>query len=395
MSDTHLATPPRIGRVRALAFTLAIAAAFWVAVEAVLWLVLPMPTDVRLSYAQSLPGVKPEIVYTANRYGMRSLSDWTAPKKRDTIRILCLGASTTNQPTQSTPDIWSAILARSLQTEFAGTGARIEVAAYGGGGQRVFHRVAWCEENLARFQPDIVVTLEGINDLCFHGGAGYVYEGAASRVASLRPARPPAASAKRLLQAYSQVYKRLAALKRVLGTKRALQSGGQFEWHSKNLPELRANYAAAPYADSLSRDPDPIREFSDGMTSLLALVAEHGARAIVLAQPTLWNETLSDAERAALWIYVETPAGRVRPSPAWLAREMARYNDAQRACAAAASARFVALDAALPKTLEIFFDDCHFTDAGNVAVAGAILPAVAECVREIRLSAAAGDPTRP
>jgi len=384
MSDTHPANAPRVGRTRAAVLTLLLAAALFAAIEAVLWLVFPMPTEVRLEYAQSLPGVKPEIVYTANRYGIRSLSDWTVPKPRDTIRILCIGASTTNQPTQSTPDIWSAILARRLQDEFADLGVRIDVAAYGGGGQRVFHRVVWCEENLARFDPDIVVTLEGINDLCFHGGAGYDYQGAAARIASLREARPAGLSAKRIAQAYSQLYKRLSALKRLFATRRALESGGQFEWHSKNLPELRANYAAAPYAESLSRDPDPIREFSEGMTSLLALVARHGARAVVLAQPTLWKPTMSDAERAALWIYVETPAGRVRPGTAWLASEMARYNEAQRACATAAGARFVPLDQAIPKSLEMFFDDCHFTDAGNIAVAEAILPAVSECVREVR-----------
>lgn len=384
MSDTPSATAPRIGRARAIGFLFALAAALYVVVEAVLWLALPMPTDVKLSYSQSLPGVKQEIVYTANRYGMRSLSDWTVPKPRDTIRVLCIGASTTNQPTQSTPDTWSAILERRLQTEFAASGARVEVAAYGGGGQRVFHRVVWCDENLARFEPDVVVTLEGINDLCFHGGPSYEYSGADARIASLRAAQPASPTPKRFVQAYSQIYKRLAALKRVLAARRALRSGGQFEWHSKNLPDLRAAYAAAPYVESLSRDPDPIREFSDGMMALLARLARSGACSVVLAQPTLWKETMSDEERAALWIYVETPAGRVRPSTAWLAREMTRYNDAQRECAAREGAAFVSLDERIPKTLEIFFDDCHFTDAGNVAVAEAVFPAVAECVRAVR-----------
>lgn len=372
---------PRVSPARALVLVMLAAILCTALAEALLWTLLPMRSGTRVAYSQSLPGVKSRIVYTADRYGLRSLSDWTLPKPPGTIRVLCLGASTTNQPTQSTEDTWSAILQRLLETQLAGSGVAIQVAAFGGGGQRVFNRVAWCEENLDRFDPDIVVTLEGINDLCFNGGPDYSYSGSEARIASLRRAPSKSPGLKRFFQTNSQLYRRAAALKNAIAARRALATGGMFEWHSKNLPELRAKYAAYPYVETLARDPDPIVEFGDGMRALLALFAERQIRPVVLAQPTLWKETMSEAEKSALWIYVDTPEGHVRPDGGWLAREMARYNAVQRDCAAAAGAAYVPLDEMLPKTLDAFFDDCHFTDAGNEQVARAILPEVAERVR--------------
>jgi len=389
MAPSDTATvPQRVSPARALVLVMLATILCVALAEAVLWTLLPMRSGTRVAYSQSLPGVKSRIVYTADRYGLRSLSDWTLPKPPGTIRILCLGASTTNQPTQSTEDTWSAILQRLLERELETQNpkwgvAGIQVAAFGGGGQRVFNRVVWCEENLDRFDPDIVVTLEGINDLCFNGGPEYSYGGSEARIASLRESPSKSPGLKRFLQTNSQLYRRAAALKNAIAARRALATGGMFEWHSKNLPELRAKYAAYPYVETLARDPDPIVEFGDGMRALLALLAERQIRPVVLAQPTLWKETMSEAEERALWIFVDTPEGRVRPHSGWLAREMARYNAVQRDCAAAAGAAYVPLDEMVPKTLDAFFDDCHFTDAGNEQVARAILPEVTERARAV------------
>jgi lysophospholipase L1-like esterase len=385
--DATAAANRRVSPARALALLLLAAILCIGLVEAVLWTLFPMRSGTRVTYSQSLPGVKSQIVYTADRYGLRSLSDWTLPKPAGTIRVLCLGASTTNQPTQSTEEIWSALLQKLLEAELAGSGVAIQVAAFGGGGQRVFNRVAWCHENLDRFDADVVVTLEGINDLCFNGGPDYSYAGADARIAALRGPPSKSPGLKRFLQSNSQLYRRAAALKNAIAARRALATGGMFEWHSKNLPELRAKYAAYPYVETLARDPDPIVEFGDGMDALLAQLSARGIAPIVLAQPTIWKETMSDAEKSALWIYVNTPRGAVRPGTAWLAREMARYNAVQRERAMAAGAAYVPLDEMLPKTLDVFFDDCHFTDAGNELVARAILPTVVERVRALAQAA--------
>jgi hypothetical protein len=381
---------PRGGRPWRGAFVAAAAlAACFAIAEAALWLAFPVTGATRRAYTQNLPGVQSEILYTSDRYGMRSISMRGAAKDPDVVRILCLGASTTNQPTQSTPDLWSAILNRMLDAEFAPQGVRVEVAALGIGGQRVFHRVAWCRENLDPFAPDIVVTLEGINDLYSNGGPDYRYSGPDDR---LQPAARPSgsiASIKRALKSGSQIARRLSLLRQRLRVEGALRRGEAFEWHSRNLPEMKASLAAYPYRETVTRDPDPLVEFTDGVTLLLQELARRGIDTIVLAQPTLWKEEMTAEEMAALWFYVETSEGKVRASPAWLAREMARYNAAQAAAAQRSGAVYVPLDAMLPKTLDVFFDDCHFTDRGNVLLAEAIFPTVADRVRTRLASRAA------
>ena len=87
--------------------------------------------------------------------------------------------------------------------------------------------------------------------------------------------------------------------------------------------------------------------------------------ALVLGQPVLWEAEMTADERARLWFPIFTPAGPVRPSGAWLAGEMQRFNRAQQHQAEALGATYFDLDGRIPKTLEFFFDDCHYTDAGS------------------------------
>ena len=142
--------------------------------EIALRLLLPPPSlSLRKSFTQDLPGLKSRLVYTRNDFGLRSLSMTTKSKGPRVVRIICLGASTTDQPTQGTEDIWSAVLERKLRAAWATRGVGIEVAAYGRGGSTVMESLSWAEKNLGGYEPDIVITLEGVNDLAWHGGAGY------------------------------------------------------------------------------------------------------------------------------------------------------------------------------------------------------------------------------
>jgi hypothetical protein len=54
--------------------------------------------------------------------------------------------------------------------------------------------------------------------------------------------------------------------------------------------------------------------------------------------------------------------------------EMRAYNQVQEKCAQTNGAIYVPLDTCIPKTTEMFFDDCHFTDKGNQTVADAVYP---------------------
>ena len=155
------------------------------------------------------------------------------------------------------------------------------------------------------------------------------------------------------------------------------------EWHSAGLRNLQTQYKALPFQDAPARNPDPIDEFRDNIDWLLGYLQKNGIATLVLGQPVLWKPDMTAAETDALWFAVSTPAGRVRTSGSWLLREMQRYNAAQTEIAKRHGATYLDLDARLPKTLETYFDDCHFTDKGSAAVAELIAP-VARRVVESR-----------
>ena len=67
----------------------------------------------------------------------------------------------------------------------------------------------------------------------------------------------------------------------------------------------------------------------------------------------------------------------------WSTGHLRRLCEVQRREAERPKAEYVPLDGLLPRNFGTFFDDCHFTDAGNVRVAEAIHPVVASVVRRV------------
>jgi hypothetical protein len=235
-------------RLRIILGQLARVFAGLVLLDTVLWLVAPVPNvgpnpPYYIDYEQDLPGLQPNITYTQNIYGFRSETMKSKAKPDDTIRVICVGASTTEQVTQSTPDMWCSKLAGQLVVE---DGTRLETAAYGCSGSRALDVLFWVRDTLPRYQPDIVITLLGINDLAFNGGPGYEYR-------DLESATPTACARHRgfdfkpifffdswtMARELSQIARRieLVRLNRARATDES--AGRVVEWHSDNLPSLR------------------------------------------------------------------------------------------------------------------------------------------------------------
>ena len=365
-------------------------------IEGLLWIVFPVslvPPTPNDTFLQNIPGLRKKVVYRENSCEFRSATMEGPAKPDGTIRVLCIGASTTAQPTQNTEDSWCGILGEKLNERFPDTGLQIETASFGRGGWRVIDLLLWARKNLAACRPDVVLILMGINDLAWHGGPKYRYESLEARIAEKKSAIDRAKklaaardrSFKSLCKKYSQLCRRLVIAKRRIRQRRDAKSGRILEWHSRRLPELREQRRQYRYVEDLIRDPDPIHEFRDAMDALILLIKEMSAEAVVLGQPVLWKESMEPDEVNVLWFYVDTTNGPVRPSGRWLAKEMARYNEAQRNTAEVRGVPYVDLDARIPKTLDYYFDDCHYTDRGSRAVALAVLPALTETVKGVVL----------
>jgi lysophospholipase L1-like esterase len=363
---------------KTVVFQMVIVVAFLVLADIFLWLFFPVyPEGTRQTIHQTLPGVKETITYERNSFGFRSLSMTQREKPPDTLRIFCLGASTTDQATQSTGDTFYGILEKALNRSFKDRNVHVETIGYGRGGRKAIDVLAWAKTNLKIYDPDMVITFMGVNDLAWNGGPGYSLDTFEERLRQTEDKERKSGAAI-VLEEYSQLYRRGLLVKRRIELWRHKKSGRVLGWHSENLPKIREEYKQYPYIANPVRNPDPIDEFSHAMDALLGFLQEMKVAVIVLGQPVLWKNSMSTEEMYSLWFSVDTPNGKVRASGSWLDREMQRYNRVQEQLAISHDATYIDLDTQIPKTLEYYFDDCHFTDLGSRKAASAIFPVVKE-----------------
>ena len=132
-------------------------------VEAILRWAFPLSIQKKMMHDE--PGLKSETLYERNELGFRSLSMEKRDKPTGTIRIICLGASTTDQARHNTEDMWSGILENKLREKYDPLGINVEVAAWGRAGGRITQRLDFSREELQDYSPDIVITMEGINEI--------------------------------------------------------------------------------------------------------------------------------------------------------------------------------------------------------------------------------------
>ena len=298
--------------LKIIPFQIVVFALCTVIAEIFLWWAFPVPLETKVLVYQNLPGLKKEIVFEHNAFGLRSLSMRRKAKPDNTIRIFCLGASTTEQPTQATEDTWSGILENKLNNVFRDQNINIQVASYGNGGLKSTGLFLWANENIEEYDPDIVISLMGINDLAFNGGNDYYYSGI--EVRPYTRVYDIMSFIKKCCKEYSQICRRIILAKRRVDIWRQKNTGKIIEWHSKNLPYLRENYKKYPYSPVITRDPDPFSEFQDAMSALFILLKRMNITTIVLGQPVLWKNSMNTEELEALWFFVNTKRGLIKPS---------------------------------------------------------------------------------
>lgn len=359
-----------------------------ITVELILWIVAPLPYKFERSgeyhMRQDHPALKKNIILKKDVFGIRSASMQGLNKKEGVIRILFLGASSVEQAPQSIEDTIYGILETKLNSSLASMGVKTEIGGWGEGGDTVWKGYAVSKAEMIKLKPDIVVLLWGVNDMVWKGGAGYNYPGKEVQRNKINQMvrSNDRMSILRAPALVSQIYRRLLKIRHDYRILSAIEKGEIVEWHSQKLPGLRSRYRQLPYIEALTRHPDPIIEFKERLEALVEFLQGQKYRILILGQPVLWKSTMTSDELNVLWFMVQTPDGPRRLAPAWLYEEMKRYNQVQRATADRFGIPFVDLDDLIPKTLDYYFDDCHYTDKGSQAIADAIFPYLEPLVRE-------------
>jgi hypothetical protein len=148
----------------------------------------------------------------------------------------------------------------------------------------------------------------------------------------------------------------------------------------ESFARWRQHRASGGRARTLPLLDDALQEYTDNLRRIVSLARARGVRLVLVTQPVLWRAGLSEHDKALLWLGgvgdFQNQAGAVYYEPEALAGGMDAYNRRLLAVCAQTGSECVDLAAAVPRTTEYFWDDCHFTDAGEALVADVLAAAI-------------------
>ncbi len=268
--------------------------------------------------------------------------EFSAEKDSTTFRVLCLGGSTTRNVRLDTMDRYPSQLHQILDKKFPNK--KVEVVNAGMDWYTSKHTTINYTLYARDFQPDVVVVMHGINDL-------------------YRSFSPKSLAVGDYQNDYSHFY----------GPSIAGAKPPSFE---SLIRALIRKFWFTPTFDAASFDISAFKslnDFSKYMGTLVELLKNDEAEVILVSQPYLYKSEMSEAEEKELWMDrgMCILDGKF-PNGETMALAMDAYNMKTAAVSAKYKTTFVHGEPALPKDLEHFVDDVHYTSLGAKKLAEAI-----------------------
>jgi GDSL-like Lipase/Acylhydrolase family len=307
-----------------------------------------------------LPGLAGVHRFTTNNMGFRgdSLID---PKPPTEFRVFMVGGSTTECFYLDDDDDLARLLQRDLSAA-APPGTTVRVYNAGLSGAASDDHIALLSQRIVHFQPDLVVVFCGINDL-----TRSIYHYDYRHYIEYRPAyRKP--WFKRWPMRL-QITRRLFLLKqRIDPDRQRLQESRTLLTNYQGLIGLERS---APETDATPRTDG--RSYATNLRTLAGIAAGNRFKLAFMTQQTTWNSTVDPRAKSHHWMRYRAGAPGVGAAvadngftfkEASMDAAMERLNDEMRAVGEQESVPVYDLARTLPKSLDFFYDDCHFNNAG-------------------------------
>ena len=114
-------------------------------------------------------------------------------------------------------------------------------------------------------------------------------------------------------------------------------------------------------------------EFERNLDSMIAFSARQNIKLIFVTQSALYHPAMDSFELNLLWMggkndFQNNPSATYY-SPSALAQGIALYNNKLKEVCKRRSIQLIDLDADLPRSTAVFYDDCHFNERGAQKVA--------------------------
>ena len=198
------------------------------------------------------------------------------------------------------------------------------------------------ETNLRPHRPDIIIAMEGINDLLHNADFSYF---------SFKPFRGD----------YGHFFGPLKGFM----TRKTFEESLLAKFHSFWYHSPRENVQQTQFRG--------LAAYERNLNTLMELAGLDGTDVVLMTQPNLYRQQMTEQETAALdMVHFEAVGAHFRWTPESARLGMEAYNGAMRSLAARRHAPLIDLEGRIPKTLEYFFDDVHYRDIGFDLVADGV-----------------------
>ena len=252
--------------------------------------------------------------------------DVTKPKS---VRIFCLGGSTTEFPDHDGRD-WPSRVETMLRDRNGLE--QVEVYDLGRAWYTSLHTLINYETNLRKYKPSVILIMQSINDLLQNADFSYMSHGA-------------------FREDYGHFY---GPVNRVID-RRSL-------WHYLRDVVSGLWYAAPRKPLSTDRFP-AVKAYERNIRTIVELAKHDSTRVILMTEPYLVKRNMSEAELSAIgMLRVEAINDTIVWSSETLINGLEQYNNALRTIANQESLLLIDLEKVVPKSLLYFRDEVHYRD---------------------------------
>ncbi len=298
-----------------------------------------------------LPGMPPSRRrFTTNNVGFRG-AFLARPKPAAEYRVFMVGGSTTECLYLDDSEAVTFVLQEQLNRMMAG---KREWRVYGAGqsGNISYDHVAMISQRIVHLEPDMIILFCGVNDLSAAiFNADYCFFTSESQRYSFRNLFSFAATE---FQLPRYLY---TSLRRLSG--RSAREIQQTITRRSNYQSKIALRRQAPVAKKKPRTD--LSPYEENLKSIIGVARAHGIDLVFVTQPSSWNSRVDP--KAAEWHWMTYREG-VRYPEEWMDEALEKYNDVMRRLGGENGIPVFDLARGVKKSLQFFYDDCHFNVAG-------------------------------
>jgi len=307
---------------------------------------------VRTQAEEGMPGVQGINYFTTNNFGFRG-GYLVRPKPANEYRIFMIDGSTLECFFLDDSQSIDAVLENGLR-KYASGGLVVRAYNASKSGARLDDNISLLVHRIVHLKPDMIILLSGINELFGSiGGQDYLH-----RVKD--KTNISSGVLLKMLLCEFQIPRRIyyLAKRQLPKTDKQILEEIPMEF---NLKERVALCALVPATDTCPRVD--LESYRNNLKVIIGIGRVFGIKLIFLTQPSTWNSQIDPMAKKYHWMLYNYHS-RLKYREDFMDQALGQYNDAMRQIARQYSVPLYDLARIMPKSLEYFYDDCHFNVKG-------------------------------